>query len=482
MERLECHVKEYAWGKYGDNSEVARLYAAGHKRFNIGQNVPYAELWMGTHPDGPAKLAKCSTKLSSFLARSKSASFLSNNNAKNDVHLPFIMKVMSIRTTLSLQVHPTKEQAARLHELDPIHYPDRHHKPELAYALTEFQLLCGFRPADQIAENLQAFPCLRALMGEKNCLRLENAIATEEDKQSLICRTALGSCFRQMMNLARDKPDLVEDLVDELIENLNDGTRGCLMEETVRVMKKMNVDFPGDVGVFSPLFLNHMILQPGECCYYAAEELHAYLSGECVECVGCSNNTIRAAMTPKFIDRDALCEVLNYRMSSPESYMIPANQLADFPNVEEYAPDCRDFQLHKVTVDPKKCRSALMPPLECASIIVLVRGKAYLEEIGEVGTSQTSNSDICLEDSDFDRRPVTRGDIIYIPPGIRLRFTDCTEFVEAYRTFSYETGPDHENRKIVQLVPPEKLKPRFELTDSEESGIFEVEAECDGCL
>ena len=45
------------------------------------------------------------------------------------------------------------------------------------------------------------------------------------------------------------------------------------------MMKKMNVDFPGDVGVFSPLFLNHMILQPGECCYYAAEELHAYLSG-----------------------------------------------------------------------------------------------------------------------------------------------------------------------------------------------------------
>ena len=44
MERLECHVKEYAWGKYGDNSEVARLYEAGHKRFNIIQNVPYAEV------------------------------------------------------------------------------------------------------------------------------------------------------------------------------------------------------------------------------------------------------------------------------------------------------------------------------------------------------------------------------------------------------------------------------------------------------
>lgn len=74
-------------------------------------------------------------------------------------------------------------------------------------------------------------------------------------------------------------------------------------------MRRMRIDFPGDVGVFSPLYLNHMILEPGECCYYAAQELHAYISGECVECVGCSNNTIRAAMTPKYIDRTALIHV-----------------------------------------------------------------------------------------------------------------------------------------------------------------------------
>lgn len=97
--------------------------------------------------------------LSSLIAQSDSVSYLMNNNDSktllDDVHLPFIMKIMSIKHTLSLQVHPTKEQAARLHKKDPKNYPDSHHKPELAYALTRFELLCGFRPASEIVQNMQ---------------------------------------------------------------------------------------------------------------------------------------------------------------------------------------------------------------------------------------------------------------------------------------------------------------------------------------
>lgn len=44
MERLNCHVKEYAWGKHGKDSEVARLFAAGHEDFVIGKSTPYAEV------------------------------------------------------------------------------------------------------------------------------------------------------------------------------------------------------------------------------------------------------------------------------------------------------------------------------------------------------------------------------------------------------------------------------------------------------
>ncbi|CAB3397422.1 unnamed protein product [Caenorhabditis bovis] len=459
MEQLKCHVKQYAWGKFGEDSEVARLFADGHEQFRIEQEEPYAELWMGTHPDGPAQLKKCSTKLSTHLAKNPSS--LTNNNSAKNIHLPFIMKIMSIRTTLSLQVHPTKEQAKRLHERDPINYPDRNHKPELAYALTRFELLCGFRPAPEIIENLQTFPSFRLLMGgDRLAGKLESCIQ-QFPANSLKCRQALAASFRYMMMVkAKD----VKILVNELLDDLDNGLRGALQENTVEVIRKMSFDFPNDIGIFSPLFLNHMILEPGQCCYYAAEELHAYLSGECVECVGCSNNTIRAAMTPKYIDRDALCEVLNYKMTEPHKYLVEPTKLTSC--VAEYAPDCKDFQLHKINVSKNVEREeAALPSLDCASILVIVSGKAVVEET-------TPNEEL------VSKYKVKRGDIFYIPSRQNVRFVDCESDIEAYRTFSYEIGPDHESRIVFPAKTSEITECSAEVSDTPDK-MFKLESEID---
>ncbi|CAI5452177.1 unnamed protein product [Caenorhabditis angaria] len=430
MEQLHCHVKQYAWGKFGEESEVARLFADGHEHFTIDKNAPYAELWMGTHPDGPAQLKKCLTKLSTHLAKNPSP-LITNNNSSKNIHLPFIMKIMSIRTTLSLQVHPTKEQAKRLHERDPVHYPDRNHKPELAYALTRFELLCGFRPSNEILDNLKAFPSLRLLFGGEKMVQKLETVIIQNTSQSIKCRQALAACFKYMMMIQNSE---VKGLVFKLLEELSNGVRGAVQENTVEVIRKMSIDFPNDIGIFSPLFLNHMILEPGQCCYYAAEELHAYLSGECVECVGCSNNTIRAAMTPKFIDREALCEVLNYKMTEPEDYLVHPTQLTDC--VAEFAPDCKDFQLHKINVEiDQQPENSQLPALECASILVITSGSASIEE-------RTQNDEFV---SKYD---IKRGDIFYIPSKQSIRIVNVIEPIEAYRTFSYEIGPDHESRII----------------------------------
>lgn len=466
MEQLKCHVKQYAWGKYGEESEVARLFADGHESFQIDQKTPYAELWMGTHPDGPAQLKKCSTKLSTYLAKNPSP--LTNNNSAKNIHLPFIMKVMSIRTTLSLQVHPTKEQARRLHEKDPIHYPDRNHKPELAYALTRFELLCGFRPAREILQNLQTFPSFRLLFGGDTYAKpLEDCIQQMKDLNSVDqkstefkdSRKYLEDCFRFMMVPERND---VHDLIAKLLSELDNGLRGAVEEVTVGVIRKMSVDFPNDIGIFSPLFLNHMILEPGQCCYYAAEELHAYLSGECVECVGCSNNTIRAAMTPKYIDRDALCSVLNYKMTEQKDYLVPENKLTEC--VDMYAPDCKDFQLHRIRVGTHQTVEEMMiPTLDCASIFVVVSGKGTLEEA-------------TIDNQLIGQYEVKRGDIFYIPPKHNIRFSSCSEPLEGYRTFSYEMGPDHDTRLVtpVQNAVPTITEKMFKLDADMEEAITAV--------
>ena len=79
--------------------------------------------------------------------------------------LPFLFKVLSVSTSLSIQIHPEKSVAERLHREFPLVYKDDNHKPEMAIALTPFEALVGFRPSRQIAHFAATLPELAELMG-----------------------------------------------------------------------------------------------------------------------------------------------------------------------------------------------------------------------------------------------------------------------------------------------------------------------------
>jgi len=66
-------------------------------------------------------------------------------------------------------------------------------------------------------------------------------------------------------------------------------------------------------GMFCPLLLNCLKLSPGEGFFMGANNPHAYISGDCIECMALSDNVIRAALTPKYKDVDTLCSSLTYR-------------------------------------------------------------------------------------------------------------------------------------------------------------------------
>jgi len=68
---------------------------------------------------------------------------------------PFMFKVLSINTALSIQAHPDRQLAQRLHREFPAVYKDGNHKPEMAIALTPFMGMNGFRPLSQITKYLQ---------------------------------------------------------------------------------------------------------------------------------------------------------------------------------------------------------------------------------------------------------------------------------------------------------------------------------------
>ncbi|VDK76999.1 unnamed protein product [Onchocerca ochengi] len=474
MEKLKCCVQTYEWGKKGVASEVARVYATGNPDASIDDRISYAELWMGTHPDGPCHIQRSQKKLSQYIAEYEASP---RQKISAERHLPFIMKLMSIQHNLSIQAHPTKEQAARLNDRDPIHYPDRNHKPELAYALTRFELLCGFRPAKQICANLEAFPELKHLMGEDTSHAFQILVRAEINEECETLKFALAVCFKKFMKHAKDTADEVKSLLDSVLTKLICGIRGSLSEETVAVIQKMARDFPGDIGCFVPLLLNHIVLSPGECCYYAAQELHAYLSGECIECVSCSNNTIRAACTSKFIDIDTLCEILNYQMTDPSYYIVSPTVLKNFPHIRVYDPDCDDFTLHEVKIPSSgtaKACPVFIPSLKCGSIMLVVEGEGTIDSYSVKRKTKKSLR-------------VRRGDVIYIESCVQLCFAECSRDILAYRTFSYEEGPDHllystdgtTVSETTRITVP--MKGRINpLVIDDDAEMFDIENEMDG--
>jgi mannose-6-phosphate isomerase len=127
-----------------DFLEVARLAKSSDENFIPDDNTPYSELWMGDLSSGPSTIKATGVDLGEFISKDVDA------NIGGMEKLPFLLKVLSIRKALSIQVHPSKKEAERLHAERPDMYKDPNHKPEVAIALTPFLALCGFRPFREI--------------------------------------------------------------------------------------------------------------------------------------------------------------------------------------------------------------------------------------------------------------------------------------------------------------------------------------------
>jgi len=115
---LDYPVQQYAWGKIGSNSAVALLASSGSPNFSLDEAAPYAELWLGTHPNGPAKLAKSGQTLEDFLDQNPDALGEATRSKFGD-QLPFLFKVLSVNKALSIQAHPDKQLAEKLHAERP---------------------------------------------------------------------------------------------------------------------------------------------------------------------------------------------------------------------------------------------------------------------------------------------------------------------------------------------------------------------------
>lgn len=309
-------IQNYAWGSY---SSFEQLFGIDNPA-----EEPQAEIWMGAHPSG------CSTvftnekkiKLSNLINKNKHL-YLGKEIANKFGELPYLFKILAAEKALSIQVHPSKSQAEEGFELENkqgIHftagnrnYKDANHKPELVYALTDYQAMNGFRPITEIIAYFSKLNIteLASLLYELETNRTSHGLANFFS--GLL--TLEGNKKEKALCSLLDKAEKSKDLIFELIIELA-------------------AQYPKDVGLFSPLILNTITLKPGQAMYLDAQTPHAYLKGTGLEIMANSDNVLRAGLTPKYIDIKELISCTLFDEKPIESLLlapVESDHILDYP-------------------------------------------------------------------------------------------------------------------------------------------------------
>lgn len=307
---LDNASRAYDWGSASD---IPRFLG---QRPDGGR---LAEVWMGTHPLGQSTVVD------------PTGAVVPLSQVAGD--LPFMFKILAADRPLSLQVHPNAsiaragfdaEEAAGV-PLDAPHrtFKDASHKPEMAYALTTFDTLVGFRPTAEILRVLHGIdtPLTRTLADELHAEPGFRGIVRLVER--LLTQGVDGADVASVVAACRE-------LVDA----------GVDVKRAYVTAVEIADHHPSDVGVIISLTLNRLTLQPGEAAFLGAGIIHAHLKGMCLEIMAASDNVLRAGLTSKALNPTGLVQCLEEGMSrlarvTPEPFGFSTDIFN--PEVDEFA-------------------------------------------------------------------------------------------------------------------------------------------------
>jgi mannose-6-phosphate isomerase len=249
VQRVNGVVQHYDWGDTTFIPELLGVEPDGR---------PWAELWLGTHPNGPSTL--------------DDGRPLSDETGE----LPYLLKVISAARPLSVQTHPDRTRAEI--GFREGRYPDPNPKPELLCALTPFEALCGVRPVHATLE----------LLGELGVVELADVVRERGPG------AAIDDLYRGRLDAA---PVVAAAATSRRPE--------------AGWVTRLGQMYPGQPSVAVTILLNHVVLAPGEAIHLGAGNLHAYLVGSGLELMGASDNVVRGGLTSKHVDVEELLDVLD---------------------------------------------------------------------------------------------------------------------------------------------------------------------------
>ncbi|KAI3649642.1 hypothetical protein MP228_005274 [Amoeboaphelidium protococcarum] len=461
--RLTCSIQTYKWGKKGSDSMVAQLGQNASHQFEAKADETYAELWMGCHPSGPSYLWGTKTLLADHLKQNPELIYGSSQQVRDDAidsryvnSLPFLFKVLSVNTALSIQAHPDLKLAKRLHSERPQSYKDGNHKPEMAIALPQpegaqsykyFQALCGFRPLEEIAIYLETYQdCVAEVFGGNQVV--DEFIAYVRDLGTIKRRASLSSKSEAQGGLNQtqqyDEKDIARNndndkqVLKKLFECLMKADRQQVIGAIRSILDKiasqkgaefsrgsiealiplLNSQYPDDVGVLAPFLLNYVELDPNaaDALFLGPNEPHAYLHGDIMECMASSDNVVRAGLTPKERDVDTLVEMLTYESVASKDVPfsgIPVKDelhprgldgthlsVCDHQKVDAdaavslYTVPVDEFKIAKIVLSNSSCPHTTFGAINGPSILIVIKGD------GEMKVQHGAASQQAFESSD----------------------------------------------------------------------------------
>ena len=279
--------QHYDWG---DPTFIPQLF---HFSAN---DQPWAEMWFGTHPSAPSRLDSADGSL-----------------LRDDIgDMAMLVKILACNSPLSLQTHPTRQQAERgfarenatgISLSDPKRiYKDPSDKPEILIALTEFEALCGFDTIEASIDRLREF------------------------------------------GWHEEADVLDQNGIDGYLLWAFDQRATPSMDSVPGWMARLSDAYPNDRALRVAPLLHHIVLQPGQAISLPAGNLHAYLYGAGIEVMASSDNVVRAGFTSKHVD---VAELLRIVDTSPLEHPISVTKQND--HWTEYSSPSPAFSVASTT-------------------------------------------------------------------------------------------------------------------------------------
>lgn len=361
--KIKGKVQHYQWGGY---AFIPRLLGEA----NPGRE-PFAEYWLGAHEKAPSDLMDDGTAvpLNQFIARDPEK-YLGPATAGRFGRLPYLLKILDVRDMLSIQVHPTVEEARAGFEREnkmgiPLdspkrNYKDDNHKPEMMVALSEFYLLHGFREDHSLREILAATPELVSL-------------ASYYDKKGY------QALYAHVMRMPQFRVnEMLRPLLTRVLPAYQAGKtpkdHPDFWAARALASGMTSLDNP-DRGIFSIYFFNLVKMAPGEGIFQAAGIPHAYLEGQNVELMANSDNVLRGGLTPKHV---AVEELLSHTLFEGVTPKVLAPALRE-NGTSDYASPVPDFDLTKVEINKGQ---SLDNQSESLEISILLSGELQITSSG----------------------------------------------------------------------------------------------------